>query len=107
MSADNRICIIEDASGGWAVWLGSCSEDYYEAPFNAEYFDDKDKAFAYTDQLALDIGYLEGGITIIDENEQRKALKDTIEYALRRLTNLDETGSQYKSLKENNDENNS
>lgn len=95
MSADNRICIQQWMSQ-WYVWHGSCSMTYYEPPFGCDdVFDTERQALAFAAKEEVEIGYLEGGVTIVDVHEQAAALAETIEMCEKRLDNLKRTGLQY------------
>jgi len=83
MSADNRICVLED-NGQWYVWEGSLSCEYFEPPYGAEFFHTQKEAFEYVDRIVRDINILEGGVTRIDNSERLTA----INYELERLNNL-------------------
>ena len=96
MSADNRICLMEwDHSTAWYGWHGSCSMNYYEPPVSAKRFRTKEEALDWALEEERTITLLEGGVTIIDIEEQKIALEDTIEDAAYRLKNLNDWSMQY------------
>ena len=101
MSADNRICIMKCGEPDfpyWAVWHGSCSQNYFEAPFDAHQFENERDMNQYVDLLAETIGFLEGGITIVGREEQICGLNDIIFFAQQKLKSLEETGEKINAI---------
>ena len=95
MSADNRICIME-WQGEWHVWDGSCSCDYYEPPYSErDSFPTREAALSRAYEIANNTYILEGGITIIDIEEQERALRQDIKHLQERLDRLIKDGKQY------------
>jgi len=95
MSSDNRICILQTSWGQWAVWHGSASFDYCEAPSGASYHETEDEAFAAAYRLEEQIDPLEYGVHLISVAEQRLGLFQTIRDNLDRLDLLLSTGKQF------------
>lgn len=104
MSADNRICIMQTWTGQWAVWNGSGSEEYYEAPETADLFNTEEEATKHAHAEEERIGYVEYGVQRITPEEQMTALCYAIEDLGRRLVQLRTSGRQWKSRHEDNDE---
>ena len=96
MSADNRICLMQDEDGSWAVWMGSLSYEYHTPPLSAERFTEKDKAMTKAVAMAKEAVVLEGGIEEISSQEQAQALAMEIEDCAIRLRNLQRTGCQWE-----------
>jgi hypothetical protein len=81
----------------WAVWDGSDSEEYAEAPDSAKFFESEIKAIDAAHKMAEEIekhGYLEYGIQAITAEEQTSALLSVINDAKRRLRALKKLGYQ-------------
>lgn len=95
MSADNRLCLMQDRWGQWRVWNGSASMLYDEPPFSAKAFETEEAALAYMETRRDD--YFEYGHQAIGTDEQRVALQSIIADATERLNRLDKTGSQWQS----------
>lgn len=95
MSADNRICIMQNSWGDWAVWNGSMSQYYEEPPSYAERFGTLEEATLRADAMEANLVYVEYGVQVIGREEQEEALKCRIEDAQERLARLVETGSQW------------
>lgn len=95
MSADNRICIMQNCWGSWAVWHGSMSEYYEEPPYYAETFESLEEAARRADAMEANLGYVEYGVQTIGPEEQEEALRWRIEDAQVRLNRLLKTGSQW------------
>jgi hypothetical protein len=95
MSADNRICILRNENGDYAVWEGSLSNDYYEPPTGCKCFESIDDAYDYAKSLALECVVLEGGIEEISKQEQIIGLTYAIEDLSSRLRSLTVTESQW------------
>lgn len=98
MSADNRICIMfcEQAyDNKWAVWHGSGSVNYYEAPDDAKWFASKEEACNFAHEWHDSIEYVEYGINWIGEEEQTAGLREHINHLQHRLSNLLEKGKQF------------
>lgn len=97
MSADNRVCILRQSENQWAVWEGSASADYAEAPSGALFFTSEIAAIDDAHKLARNIedsGYLEYGIQVIGAEEQEIALQRVIRDAEQRLKDLKTLGYQ-------------
>ena len=95
MSADNRICILQIETGQWAVWRGSASCEYHEAPSWADLFNTEAEAHTHAHAEEERIGYVEHGVQIIDAEEQMNSLCWSIEDLGKRLSLLRRTGSQF------------
>lgn len=104
MSADNRICVMRNEHGEWAVWHGSASMDYYEPPALSESCPSKEQAIAVAQDYATQIGYVECGVQFIGVDEQKIALINTICDLAQRLARLQDVGAQWKSRHEDNDD---
>ena len=104
MSADNRICIMQTWTGQWAVWNGSGSAKYHEAPETADLFNTEAEATNHAHAEEERIGYVEYGVQRITPEEQMTALCYAIEDLGRRLVQLRTSGRQWKSRHEDNDE---
>lgn len=98
MSADNRICIMQDRYGHWAVWNGSASDFYSEPPRYCSYTDHfkteeeaKEAAFEMHDNASI----VEYGVQTITPEEQEEALNMRIQDLQERLKRLKETGCQW------------
>jgi len=96
MSADNRICIMQAEGGEWCLWMGSLSTEYHTPPPDSECYPDRDKALVKANKLSEDSVILEGGIQVIDKEEQAIALARDIEDLSMRLRLLLTTGSQWQ-----------
>jgi len=97
MSADNRICIMQAWTGQWAVWNGSASAEYHEAPERSHLFNSEEEAEKYACAEFDRIEYVEYGIQRISPEEQMTALCYAIEDLSRRLVQLRTTGKQWKA----------
>lgn len=95
MSADNRICYMQDRYGRWGVWHGSGSSDYFEPPADAEFFDTEEERDWCIRRMEGEISYLEYGTQRITAEEQEKGLIDEIKDLQARLRNLRATGTQF------------
>ena len=96
MSADNRICIMQDDFGLWAVWMGSLSCEYHSPPSGAERFETKELAHREALRMAEDAVVLEGGIGEIGPEEQAEALAWELEDLSTRLRKLLRNGCQWE-----------
>ena len=96
MSADNRICIMQAEGGEWCLWMGSLSTEYHTPPHDAEWCLDRDRALAKANKLSEDSVILEGGIQVINKEEQAIALSRDIEDLSMRLRLLLTTGNQWQ-----------
>lgn len=94
MSADNRICYMEDLQGRWVVWEGSMSCEYYEPPSDAVWFNTEQEALEEAAGIADESTIVEYGIQKISEKEQACALAGEINELSRRAANLARWGSQ-------------
>ena len=104
MSADNRICIMQTWTGQWAVWNGSASAEYHEAPERSHLFNNQQDAEKHACAELDRIEMVEYGIQRIDREEQMTALCCAIEDLSRRLVLLRTTGKQWKHQHEDSDE---
>ena len=91
-------------TGQWAVWNGSGSAEYHEAPETANLFNSEAEAEKYACAEEERISYVEYGVQHIGKDEQMTALCYAIEDLGRRLVLLRTTGQQWKSRHEDNDE---
>jgi hypothetical protein len=96
MSADNRICILRNEAGDWAVWHGSMSQAYHSPLSETPAFRDKESALAYAEEELANLTICEGGIQEITPDEQALALTVEIEDLSLRLHRLLETADQYQ-----------
>jgi len=96
MSADNRICIMQNEAGEWGVWMGSLSTVYFDVPSHAFQFDSKEEALKHATKEAEECAVLEGGIEEITAREQSEGLAEEIQSLSRRLSNLSKYGSQWE-----------
>lgn len=90
--------------GEWAVWHGSASMDYYEPPAGSEAYTSEEQAVEVARDYAAQIGYVEYGVQFIWVDEQKTALINAIHDLAERLARLQNTGTQWKSPNEDNDE---
>jgi hypothetical protein len=91
MSADNRICIMQE-DGNWYAWHGSLSCDYYEAPSNAEFFHTEQEALSWAESEIKDMVICEGGICYIHKGEQLRGITNMIEYLQVKKSRLERDG---------------
>ena len=96
MSADNRICIMQDEDERWYVWMGSLSCEYYAPPSSSKPFITKEDAMQYAISCAEECVVLEGGIEEISVQEQSQALAWEIEDLAMRMRSLLDRGCQWE-----------
>ena len=99
MSADNRICIMHYL-GDWYVWHGSMSGFYSSPRHGAQRFEKEENALKYADILSSECFILEGGVQIINKEEQINALIDNLRSDLESLYRLHKIGKQDKFNRE-------
>jgi hypothetical protein len=85
MSADNRICIMQDSYGSWRVWMGSLSFEYHTPPSYSLDAPSRDAAEVIAERMAEETDILEGGIEFISKEEQSRALQEEIKHLANRL----------------------
>lgn len=97
MSADNRICIMQDRYGQWCVWHGSASCDYHEPPpcGLVTRYDTQRQATKAAHKREEELAICEYGIELIGVSEQEQALISEITDLTERLANLRATKSQW------------
>ena len=95
MSADNRICIMQDRYGSWRVWMGSLSFEYHTPPSDSLEARSRDAAEVLAERMAEETDILEGGIEFISKEEQSRALQQEIKHLTNRLGYLSCYDSQW------------
>lgn len=104
MSADNRIIYHPIWTGQWAVWMGSGSMEYHEAPPHAALYNTEDEAREAAFEWEAKCDIVEYGVQTLTREEQETALAFALKDLAERLVRLRETGSQWKSQTEDRDE---
>lgn len=90
-------------TGQWAVWNGSASAEYHQAPEHAELFNTEEEARTAARKKGDEI-YTEYGVQEISPNEQENGLVYELRDLAERLVLLRTTGRQWKSQHEDDDE---
>ena len=98
MSADNRICVMQNQDGEWCVWMGSLSCSYSQPPTgeSVKIFPTNEEALNAALADAKECCVLEGGVEEIGTREINEALVQEISERAERLRNLTLRGNQWR-----------